>query len=182
MLATSDLSFGVETSSAFGRSNLALADRPQRRNRTGRKAPAAGSVCLIISPDPLKQMMFGQSAQRAGWRQVVCNNELEAAVHLATGTVGMMLIDTATPGDPPVVERRSLVKLLSHEKEMLTVVCGRTSDAQEEIWARQCGVWMYLPGVAPETDLQPVLCGAKEVVDRLRQRSKLAAASRVEAA
>jgi hypothetical protein len=163
------------------RGNLLLADRPQRVRRQARRAPPAGSVCLVVSPDPLRQMMFGQAAKRTGWREVVCADQASALPHLAAGTVGLVLVDTATPNPNTAADRRLLVELLADQKDLLTVVCGRTSDPQEEIWARQCGAWMYLPGVAPESDLDPVLCGAKQIIERMRQRRSPAFSGSIDA-
>jgi DNA-binding NtrC family response regulator len=128
-------------------------------------------VCLVVSPDPLRQLMFGKAAVKNGWRQVVCADQASALPHLAAGTVGMVLVDTVTPNPNTAADRRLLVELLSDQKELLTVVCGRTNDPEEEIWARQCGAWMYLPGVAPESDLDPILGAGKETIERMRQRS-----------
>jgi hypothetical protein len=134
---------------------------------------------LVVSPDPLRQIMFGKAAIRTGWRQVVCSDQASALPHLASGTVGLVLVDTATPNPNTAADRRLLVELLSDQKDLLTVVCGRTNDPAEEIWARQCGAWMYLPGVAPESDLDPVLCGAKQAIERLQQRNSSARSSSI---
>jgi DNA-binding NtrC family response regulator len=176
MVATVDTLLQGSESQVAVRGSLPLADRPQRVRRQSRRAPATSNVCLVVSPDPLRQMMFGQSAARNGWKQVVCADQALALQHLASGTVGMVLVDTVTPNPNTAADRRLLVELLSDQKEVLTVVCGRTNDTEEEVWARQCGVWMYLPGVAPESDLNPVLNGAKEVVERMRQRASFAMA------
>jgi hypothetical protein len=173
MLAASNALLECSGKPVTVRNGLSLADRPKRGRSQTRRAPAAGSVCLVVSPDPLRQLMFGQAAMRTGWRQVVCADQATALPHLASGTVGLVLVDTATPNPNTAADRRLLVELLSDQKDLLTVVCGRTNDTQEEIWARQCNAWMYLPGVAPESDLDPVLCGAKEVIERMRRRTSL---------
>jgi hypothetical protein len=168
LAATKSLIEGSETQT-IARGNLA--DRPKRGRIQTRRAPAAGSVCLVVSPDPLRQLMFGQAAVRTGWRQVVCADQASALPHLASGTVGLVLVDTATPNPNTAADRRLLVELLSDQQDLLTVVCGRTNDSQEEIWARQNKAWMYLPGVAPESDLDPVLLSAKEVQQRMKKRA-----------
>jgi hypothetical protein len=146
-----------------------VADRPRQAKRRSRKV-AAGGACLVISPDALRRMMFGQSAERSGWQQIVCADAASALEHLESGHIGMVLIDTASTGDASLEARRWLVERLAERKDVLTVVCGRTSDSQEEIWARQLGVWMYLPGVAPESDLDPMLVAGRETSVRMHQR------------
>jgi hypothetical protein len=170
MVASSSTLMNRIESSLDMRGNLALADRPQRVRRQTRRAPATSNVCLVVSPDPLRQMMFGHAAARSGWKQITCADQASAMSHLAAGTVGLVLVDTVTPNPNTAADRRLLVELLSDQKQVLTVVCGRSNDSEEEIWARQCGAWMYLAGVAPESDLDPVLCGAKEINERMQKR------------
>lgn len=155
-------------------SRAMVADRPRQAKRRGRKV-AAGGACLVISADGLKRMMFGQSAERCGWQQVVCEDTASALEHLESGNVGMVLIDTASTGDASLEAQRWLVERLAENKKVLTVVCGRTSDSQEEIWARELGVWMYLPGVAPESEIDPMLLAGREISARMHQRQAVAA-------
>jgi hypothetical protein len=157
-------------------SRATVADRPRKAKRGSRKI-AAGGACLVISPDSLKRMMFGQSAERSGWQQIVCADAASALEHLESSSVGMVLIDLASAGDTSLEARRWLVEQLAGRKDVLTVVCGRTNDSEEEIWARQLGVWMYLPGVAPESDLDPMLVAGREVSVRMHSSKSLRAAA-----
>lgn len=153
-----------------------VADRPCKAKRTRRKV-AAGGACLVVSADSLKRMMFGQSAERCGWQQIVCADVASALDHLDSASVGMVLIDMASVGESSLEACRWLVERLAERKDVLTVVCGRTSDSEEEVWARQLGVWMYLPGVAPESDLDPMLVAGREISVRMHQSKSLRAAA-----
>jgi hypothetical protein len=47
------------------------------------------------------------------------------------------------------------------------VICGNEGRPQEEIWARQLGAWLYLPGVV-ESDDVAMLCGeARQIAEQL---------------
>ena len=166
MLATA--TFAIDALEAPVVQRPALAGR-QQRVRRATKRTATGSVCLVVSPDPLRRMMFGQAAERAGWRSVVCEDRAQALEHIAAGAVGLTLVDTASTGTS---DRKGLVESLAGRQNLLTVVCGRTNDTQEEIWAREQAAWMYLPGVAPESDIDPILSAAKEVVEKLNKASR----------
>jgi len=169
MLATATFSIDALEAPVVNRPSLA---GRQQRVRRAAKRTATGSVCLVVSPDPLRRMMFGQAAERAGWRSVVCEDQAQALEHIAAGTVGLTLVDTATPGAKATIDRKNLVESLAGRQNLLTVVCGHTNDTQEEIWAREHAAWMYLPGVAPESDIDPILSAAKQVVEKLnKQRS-----------
>jgi hypothetical protein len=115
-------------------------------------------------------MMFGQTAERTGWRSLVCADFAVALQHLATGAVGAALVDIATSVEEAVENLRFLVERLAENKNVLTVVCGRTNDRLAEIWARELGVWAHLPGVAPESDLDSLLRTARQVVQRMYER------------
>ncbi len=157
----------VETTAA---PELALADRARLGRRGTRTTQAPTLGCLVVSCDPLRQMMFGQTAQRTGWRPLVCGDVGAALAHLATSMIGAALVDIATPADDVVQHMRRLVERLAENKDVLTVVCGRTNDRVAEIWARELGVWAHLPGVAPESDLDLLLRAARHVVERMHKR------------
>ena len=61
----------------------------------------------------------------------------------------MALIDLTGP-TTALRGLRDLCQTLASQSNVLLAVCGNTNDPQEEIWARQLGVWLYLPGVAIE--------------------------------
>jgi len=156
--------------------DVRLAQRPHRRGAVVRATRLPQLACLVVSSDPLRQMMFGQTAERTGWTAVVCADFVAALEHVASGTVGAAVVDIATPADSVVKNLRYLVERLAEHKELLTVVCGRTNDRLAEIWARELGVWAHLPGVAPESDLDSLLRTARQVVDRMQAKRDFEAA------
>jgi len=50
---------------------------------------------------------------------------------------------------------------------MLLAVCGKSDDANGEVWSRQLGVWMYLPGVDCQSDIALLCAEAKHVLEKL---------------
>ncbi len=64
---------------------------------TKRVASKAEGVCLIISHDPLRQLMFSRSVVRHGWRTVVCPDPVAVTSHLASGNVELALVDLVVP-------------------------------------------------------------------------------------
>ncbi len=46
----------------------------------------------------------------------------------------------------------------------LMVVCGAEDDREEEQWARQLGVWAYLPGATDFGGLRMVFAEARKAV------------------
>jgi DNA-binding NtrC family response regulator len=147
-----------------------LANRPNKARRTEVVSQTSTFACLVVSGDPLRQLMFGQTAERTGWRPIVCADAAAALKHLSSMVIGAALVDIATPAEQGAMNMRQLVEHLAHSKEVLTVVCGRTNDRLAEIWARELGVWAHLPGVAPESDLDSLLRAARQVVERIHRR------------
>jgi hypothetical protein len=145
-----------------------VAERPRRVRALARSARTSTFACLVVSSDPLRQMMFGRTAERTGWHPLVCADSAVAFEYLETGDVGAALVDIAAPAERIVQDLRVLVERLAANKEVLTVVCGRTNDRLAEIWARELGVWAHLPGVAPESDLDSLLRAARHVVERMQ--------------
>ena len=69
---------------------------------------------------------------------------------------------------------RGLVEQLASRDGPLVAVCGNPNDTLGEVWSRQLGVWMYLPGVDNESDLALVGSEARSIVEKLAGRTLLA--------
>jgi hypothetical protein len=54
-------------------------------------------------------------------------------------------------------ETTPLLEQLAMTSGLLLVVCGQDGDAQEEVFVRQVGAWLYLPGGIQAEQLT-VLC------------------------
>jgi hypothetical protein len=48
----------------------------------------------------------------------------------------------------------------------LLVVCGSEDSVDEEMWARQLGAWVYLPGVSGADALMSLFAEARRVGER----------------
>ena len=57
---------------------------------------------------------------------------------------------------------------------MLLVICGSEDNVDEELWARQLGAWLYLPGVCDGDSLTSLCVEAR----RLRDGTPVFAGSR----
>jgi hypothetical protein len=138
---------------------------------TKRVTSTANAACLIISPDPLRQLMFGRSVSRHGWQTIICPNPVATISHLAAGNVELALVDLAACNFDGIADSgRFSIALLAQQTNLLAIVCGQTRSPSEETWARSSGAWVYLPGVPPEADLDDILRGAKQIsLKRLKQ-------------
>jgi DNA-binding NtrC family response regulator len=127
--------------------------------------------CVIVSSDVTRCEALSRAAAEGGWRTIRCRSA-EAALATAVRTpcqLAILDVEAASAGRD-AEELRRLVEQLACENDLLLLVCGHERDPREEIWARQLGVWLYLPGVVAGPELT-TLCGeALEIAERLAHR------------
>ncbi len=111
--------------------------------------------------------MFGRSAVEVGWDLIVCRDAERAVAQAARHRVHLALIDLVHSGSGPPPGFRKLSERLATADGPLLVICGHEGDALEEIWARQLGAWLYLPGVTEESDVVLLCDEARAVVEKL---------------
>ncbi len=122
--------------------------------------------CLIVSPRNERRALLARAAAASGWASMVCG-ECDSARHLASRiAVKLAFIDLEEASPAEVAELRSLAEDLSHGEQQLLVLCGADGDFRLEIWARQLGVWLYLPGLADLDGVTGVYDEARSVVER----------------
>jgi len=120
--------------------------------------------CLIVSADAERSAMFEQAATEGGWKTYRCPDAATALQHIDRSLVQLAVVDLeGQPADAfrPVVDR------LTATSGLLLIVCGNEGDIDEEVWVRQLGAWLYLPGVLDSSNIA-LLCGeAKHIAERL---------------
>jgi len=141
------------------------------RRVVARAAPAALRTCLIVSGSLKRSQLLVRAAQTEHWATIVCRGVEEAARQAVRHRIQLALVDMQTV---PVSEERALrvfVEQLASQGGPLVAVCGKSNDVMGEVWSRQLGVWMYLPGVDSESDLTLVCGEARCIVEKLHGRT-----------
>lgn len=128
--------------------------------------------CVVVSADGARCEALADAAIAGGWRAIRCRNAEVASLSTGQTRCQLAILDLEFAGrDAERLQR--LVESLARQSDMLLLVCGQERDPKEEIWARQLGVWLYLPAVVAGSELT-TLCGeAREIAERLAQRSLL---------
>jgi DNA-binding NtrC family response regulator len=122
--------------------------------------------CLIVSADGNRRQMLEQAAADSGWKTLPCADASAALAHLNRWLVHLVVVDLQ---GQPLEDFRPLVEQLTASRGLLLIVCGNEGHLEEEIWARQRGAWMYLPGVADSSNVS-LLCGeARQIAERLHK-------------
>jgi hypothetical protein len=139
-----------------------------------KKVSAALMHCLVVAEDAERCELLADAAHAAGWEVAAYVDASKASVAANRTRYALALVDL----DPLEPGRASvfgmLTEQLSAAQQSLLIVCGTDGNAQEEIWARQLGVWLYLPGVDASCDLTSLFSDAKHVAHKLAAPSELA--------
>lgn len=125
--------------------------------------------CMIVSADAQRRAMFAQAADDGGWHAFVCESATGALAHLDRSLVQLAVIDMQKSLDtrPATDALRQVVEQIASRRDALLIVCGNEDAIDEELWVRQLGAWLYLPGVVESNDFA-LLCGeARHIAERL---------------
>jgi ActR/RegA family two-component response regulator len=125
--------------------------------------------CLVVSPSRQRAKWLERAAGEQGWETIIASDAEDAAREAVRNRIQLAVVDLQSVGTPDEGLYRELVEQLATGMTdgPLLIVCGAEEDAMGEIWSRQLGVWMYLPGVDDQSDVA-MLCGeARNVVEKL---------------
>jgi DNA-binding NtrC family response regulator len=149
----------------------------ESRGRVGLKQRGEYQLfhCLVVSADGERQEMLARGAAEAGWETtIVCDAEAALACQRRS-FVQLAFIDLESDSSGRLHE---LLEHFAPMKDLLTIACGAEGDIEEEIWVRQVGVWLYLPGVGDETRLSLLCDEARRIVERLHVSASRASSHR----
>jgi hypothetical protein len=99
-----------------------------------------------------------------GWMPLPCEDWASAKRQLVSSNSCLALVDLVPHHSLAQGDGRFVIETLAGFPKMLTVVCDRSHEPQNEIWSRQQGIWAYLPGVPPEADLDLLFQSAKKIL------------------
>lgn len=121
--------------------------------------------CVVVSKNTQRLEMLEQAAFDGGWSTVVCNDETEAWTAVKRQRFQMAIIDV--DGVEDAEELKALAQEVSQSNKTLLMLCGNEGNGLEEIWARQLGSWLYLPGVTRGCDVASLCEQAVPVAEKL---------------
>jgi hypothetical protein len=143
----------------------ATREQPQLERAVKSTATRGLLECLIVSPRGRQREILSRAAAASGWASVVCSDAATAR-HVAERIVVKLAFIDLEEG--PLEGQANLQELTVDLSRMgcpLLVVCGSDGDRQQEIWARQLGAWLYLPGMAGEEEMAQLCDEARKVIE-----------------
>jgi DNA-binding response OmpR family regulator len=121
--------------------------------------------CLVVSAEPNRREMLKMAAVESGWVVLVCHDAESAREETRRSLFRLALVDLDHAA--AAADLRRLVEQIAAQRNVLVAVCGNDGDAREEIWARQLGTWLYLPGVTDAQDLVSPCTDARLALERM---------------
>ena len=82
------------------------------------------------------------------------------------GDFQLVVVDIARPMGDRINDSIEIAEEFAGRPGTLLVVCGSEDSVDEELWARQLGAWVYLPGVSSGDALMSLFAEARRVSDR----------------
>lgn len=144
---------------------------PDSAAKARRRAPATVHTCLVVSSCAHRARAWMLAAQEEQWTTIVCSTAAEAIRQSVRQRVQLALVDLQSA--PLAQERmlRTLIEQLASRDGPLLAVCGKPEDPTGEVWSRQLGVWMYLPGVDSQSDIALLCAEARNILQKLERHA-----------
>ena len=138
--------------------------QPTATAQTQRMAEAGIYQCLVSSASRTRRNMLSKAANDAGWDSILCNSPEEVSSNLEHVVLQFALVDLDHRGSTPSGAKDLVHGLIQRDPHLLVGVCGHEADPSEEIWARQLGVWLYLPGATTSSEMSLLFEQALQIV------------------
>jgi hypothetical protein len=144
---------------------------PDSRAAATCRTAVALQTCLVVSTSARRAQLWVRAAHEEQWATIVCTTADDAMRQSVRHRVELALVDlqSAPPAQAQVL--RTLVERLAARNGPLLAVCGDPDDTTGEVWSRQLGVWMYLPGVDGHSDIALLCSEARNILEKLSGRT-----------
>ena len=131
-----------------------------------RTARAPGLRCLVVSGDNGLCGRLGTMSELGGF--AACETPVDAAElrSAVDGDYELVIVDVARPLGDRVNDTVEVAEEFAGRPGTLLVVCGSSDNVDEELWARQLGAWVYLPGVSGGDALMSLFAEARRISER----------------
>jgi DNA-binding response OmpR family regulator len=132
----------------------------------GRAGRLATLKCLVVSGDNGLRGRLHTMSDLGGF--TACETPADATEmrSVVDGDYQLVIVDIAHPLGDRVNDTVEIAEEFASRPGTLVVVCGSDDSVDEELWARQLGAWVYLPGVSNGDSLMSLFAEARRVVDR----------------
>jgi hypothetical protein len=123
-------------------------------------------TCLVLSGDRGLRGRLDAAMELSGWSACDAPEGAADLQSVIDGDYQLVVADIAHPLGDRVSDTVEIAEELASRPGTLLVVCGSEGSVDEELWARQMGAWVYLPGVSGGDALVSLLTDARRFAER----------------
>lgn len=126
--------------------------------------------CLVLSWSEHRAELLQSVAEDEAWHAKVCEDVQEFLQSIFQLDVPLAIVDLPPTGTASYDALREMAAHACGLHRSLMVVCGTSEelteeiDLTEELWARQLGVWAYLPEADSVSGLRLVFAEARKAL------------------
>lgn len=121
---------------------------------------------LVVSGDAGLRGRLETMSELGGWTSCELPLDVSELRSSVDGEYELVIVDIAHPLGDRVSDSVEIAEEFAGRANTLVVVCGSDDCVDEELWARQMGAWVYLPGVSGGDALMSLFSEARRVVER----------------
>ena len=130
--------------------------------------------CLVLSGDRGLRNRLDAVMELSGWSACDAPEQSADLQAVIDGDYQLVIADIAHPLGDRVSDTVEMAEELASRPGTLLVVCGSVGNVDEELWARQMGAWVYLPGIAGGDALVSLFTDARRLAERRRESQLVA--------
>ena len=138
-------------------SELVTSPLPRAKRRTGLLD------CLVVTGDSALKRRCEVAVELAGWLECAAPKTADELLQAVDREFQLVIVDIASPLGERVNDSLELAEEMAARPDTLVVICGSQHSVDEELWARQLGVWLYLPGVRDGDSLTSLCVEARRL-------------------
>ncbi|TWT88555.1 hypothetical protein Mal64_20390 [Pseudobythopirellula maris] len=139
-----------------------------RRPAPHARQPVSLWNCLILSADPSRRDGIAKAAAAAGWETLACDSTGAAKRHVARWRLGLTIVDLQRLDADQRTAYQEFVDGVAVRRETLLLLCDDSESPLGESWARQLGVWMYLPEAVLDEPLTEICQKARSSAEKIQ--------------
>lgn len=122
--------------------------------------------CLVVTGDAGFRNRLLAATELAGWQECDASESSDDLHSAIDGDYRLVLVDVANPVGDRVSESVELAEEFAARPGTLVAICGPEDGIDEELWARQLGAWVYLPGAIAGDGIVSLFQQAGRLADR----------------
>jgi len=141
---------------------------PQGERQVPRRAMAPPGLlrCLVVSWSDQRAELFRSAAESEAWQAVVCQDMGQFMRQVFRMKFPLTIVDLPPPDADGYSELREAAARSREVSKSLLVVSVAQASANDELWARQLGVWAHLPEASDSAGLEMVFREARKALAR----------------